>query len=179
MSSKNKDFRTKRLFLKKVQPIDQKDIFRGLSHPEVIKHYGVSYTSIEDTREQMNWYSNLEKAGSGMWWSIRVEENSHFCGAIGYNDLQEENRKAEIGFWLLPEFRGNGFIIEAAEVLLEYLFKDLNLHRVEAFIESQNHNSSKVLKKLGFTCEGNMRDYEFKNGEYVDVEIYAKINSDS
>ena len=84
--------------------MDRENIYKGLSHPEVIQYYGVNYSSIEETEEQMKWYENLEKSGSGMWWSIRLKEDDSFCGAIGYNDYNQEHNKAEIGFWLLPGF---------------------------------------------------------------------------
>lgn len=176
MNSKNPFFKTERLLLKKVQPEDHLNIYKGLSHPQVIRYYGVQYSSLEETEEQMKWYSNLEKSGSGMWWTIKLKENNHFCGAIGYNDLQEEHKKAEIGFWLLPEFWGKGFVMESAEKILEYLFEEIKIHRLEAFVEETNFNSSKVLGKLGFQYECTMEETEIKNGEYINVEFYGKIN---
>ncbi|MCM8571114.1 GNAT family N-acetyltransferase [Gramella jeungdoensis] len=167
---------TPRLIIKKIQRADHENIFKGLSHPEVIKFYGVHFDSFEETEEQMNWYENLEKSGSGKWWSIWLRNSEEFCGAIGLNDFHEEHNKAELGFWLLPNHWGNGFIQEAGEKVINYLFKDFKLHRIEAFVESENKNSSKVLKKLGFEYEGCMKESEIKNGKYINVEFYAKIN---
>ncbi|MCP9200773.1 GNAT family N-acetyltransferase [Gramella sp. GC03-9] len=167
---------TSRLLLKKVVNEDQQNIYRGLSHPEVIKYYGVSYSTFKETEEQMRWYSNLEKSGAGRWWSIRVKETEEFCGAIGINDHHPEHNKAEIGFWLLPQFWGRGLIQEAAESLIHHLFEDLKLNRLEAYVEAANSKSSRVLEKLGFIHEGTMRDSEIKNGEFIDVKIYARLN---
>lgn len=172
-------FNTERLILKKIEPGDHLNIYKGLSHPEVIRYYGVHYYSLEETEEQMKWYSNLEKSGSGMWWTIRLKENNHFCGAIGYNDLQEEHKKAEIGFWLLPEFWGKGFVRESANAVINYIFKELDLHRLEAYVEAENENSSKALRKLGFKHEGRMVDSEVKNGLYISIDLFARINPDN
>jgi len=170
------ELKTRRLLLNKIKSGDNSNIYKGLSMPEVIKYYGVNYMSLEATEEQMNWYSNLEKSNSGMWWAIRLKDTEEFCGAIGFNDYHKEYRKAELGFWLLPAHWGKGFIKEAAETVIEYLFDNLKLHRIEAYVESKNSNSSKVLKKLDFQHEGRMQDCEIKDAKYISVDIFARIN---
>ncbi|GAA4327130.1 GNAT family N-acetyltransferase [Christiangramia aestuarii] len=167
---------TLRLSLEKIKSEDQELIFRGLSHPEVIKYYGVSYSSFQETKEQMEWYTNLEKSNSGMWWAIWLKDSKEFCGAIGYNGLMEEHKKAELGFWLLPEFWGKGIVQEAGQKVIQYFFRDLELHRIEAYVEAGNINSSKALKRLGFEHEGCLRDSEFKNGQFISVDIFALLN---
>lgn len=170
--------KTPRLNLKVIQRTDHENIYKGLSHSEVIKFYGVHYDSFEETAEQMNWYENLEKSGSGKWWTIWLRNSEEFCGAIGFNDYHKEHNKAEIGFWLLPDHWGKGIIQEAGQAVIDYLFEDLKLHRLEAFVESNNNNSSKALKKLGFQFEGCMRECEMKNGKYISVDLFAKLSSD-
>ena len=170
------ELKTERLLLNKIRASDKPEIYKGLSMPAVIKYYGVNYTSVEETDEQMNWYENLEKSRSGKWWAIRLNEKKEFCGAIGFNDYQKEHRKAELGFWLLPTYWKKGIIRESANVIIQYLFDEMNLHRLEAFVESENENSSKTLLNLGFQKEGEMRDFELKNGKYIRVDLYARIN---
>lgn len=165
---------TERLFLRKIVMEDQQDIFQGLSHPEVIKFYGVNYSTFEATLEQMKWYSNLEKSGSGIWWAIS-STTGDFMGAIGFNDLIEEHKKAEFGFWLLPKFWRKGYITEAAGEVIKYGFEKLKLHRIEAYVESNNLASILTLKKLNFKNEGRMVDCEYKNGEFISIDIFARI----
>ena len=126
----------------------------------------------------MTWYENLEKSGSGMWWAIRLKDTNQFCGAIGFNDYQKEHNKAELGFWLMPEHWGKGLIQESASSIVNYLFKELKLHRLEAYVEVQNENSSKALKKLGFDFEGRLIDCEMKHGRYISVDLFAKLNTE-
>ena len=45
---------SERLLLRQIVQEDIHDIFKGLSHPEVIKYYGVSYQTLEDTKEQIS-----------------------------------------------------------------------------------------------------------------------------
>lgn len=170
------NLKTSRLQLRQITENDLENIFRGLSHPEVIRYYGVNYSSREATREQLEWYAELERTGSGLWWAVTLSENAEFCGAIGYNNLNKEHRKAELGFWLLPEYWGKGFIQEAMDPVLDHGFHILKLHRIEAFVETENLGSQKTLKKKSFQQEGILKDSEIKNGRYISVAIYAKLN---
>ena len=173
------EIQTERLILNRIESSDIDNIYKGLSMPEVIQYYGVSYSSLEDTKEQMNWYENLDKSGSGMWWAIRIKNSREFCGAVGFNDYQKEHHKAELGFWLLPSYWKKGFLKESATEVINYLFDEIHIHRLEAFVEVDNLNSSKVLKRLGFEHEGRMIDAEMKNGEYISIDLYAKLNLDN
>lgn len=170
-------FTTKRLLLRQFRKEDQEKVFYGLSHPEVIKYYGVSYTSLKATKEQMNWYSNLEKSKTGIWWVIASQDDNQFYGAIGFYLLSKEHRKAEMGYWLLREFWGKGYVQESAEKVLEYAFDTLALHRIEAFVEVGNAASSKTLEHLNFNYEGRMQDSEIKNGKFISVDVFARLSN--
>ena len=170
---------TPRLQLRQIEPADDIDnVYRGLSNPEVIKHYGISFRSLEATQEQMDWFRDLEQNGTGIWWAICSLDNQIFYGAGGFNGLSKEHRKAEIGFWLLPEFWGQGFMQEAFPVICDYGFNSLGLNRIEGFVDSKNHNCKRAVEKLGFKLEGTMRECELKEGKFLNVDIYAKLKSD-
>ena len=170
------DIKSDRLLLRRFQDNDLENVFKGLSNPEVIKHYGVSYDTLEGTKAQMKWFNDLEASGEGLWWAVCSKDNTQFYGSGGVCDLSVEHRRAEIGFWLLPEFWGNGFMQEAMPLIVDYCFQKLNLHRIEGFVESHNKNCKRAMEKLDFEFEGTMRDYEIKNGELISIDIYAKIN---
>ena len=163
--------KTPRLLLRPIVASDLHHIYRGLSHPLVIKHYGVNYDSLEATQEQMTWY----EAPQQCWWAICSPDNQEFYGAGGLNDLSKEHQKAEIGLWLLPEYWGKGIMTEVMPLICDYGFEHLGLHRIEGFVESDNYNCQRAMAKLDFEYEGSMRDCEIKNGRYVSIEIYAKI----
>lgn len=170
------NLKTERLRLRQITEEDLGNIYSGLSHPEVIKYYGVNYSSLEATREQLAWYAELERTRSGIWWAIISDEDDIFCGAIGYHNISPIHKKAELGFWLLPEFWGKGFIQEAMAPVLDYAFQDLRLHRVEAFVETENISSQNTLKKCHFQQEGILRDSEFKNGRFISVAVFSLID---
>ncbi|HET8865042.1 MAG TPA: GNAT family protein [Gracilimonas sp.] len=179
MNTEFMTIKTQRLVLRKIVASDLDHIFEGLSHPEVIKYYGISFATKESAKEQMKWFSDHEKNETGIWWAVCSNDNGEFFGAGGLNDINKEHRKAEIGFWLLPEYWNKGFMTEAMPEIINYGFEKLDLHRIEGFVESENTNCKKVLDKLSFTYEGTMRDAELKNGKYISIDIYAKLNTPS
>lgn len=164
---------TPRLLFRQFQPDDLENVFKGLSHPDIIPYYGVSYDSLEATKAQMAFFADLEEHGTGIWWAICSPDNRVFYGAGGLNNLSKEHRKAEIGFWLLPEHWGHGIMQEAMPLICQYGFNELGLHRIEGFVESENENCKRAMAKLNFVHEGTMRDCEVKNGRFISLDIYA------
>ncbi|GAA5219373.1 GNAT family N-acetyltransferase [Membranihabitans marinus] len=170
--------KSQRLILRQIVESDLENVYKGLSHPEVVRYYGVEFNSLEATVEQMNWFADLEKNGNGMYWAICSNGDGSFMGAGGLSDLSQKNKKAEIGFWLLPESWGKGIMTEGLPLILNYAFDILGLHRVEGFVESKNSNCKKALEKLNFNWEGRMRDCEIKNGEFISLDIYSKLSNE-
>lgn len=174
------EIKTERLLLRQFTEHDLQQVYEGLSKPEIVKYYGVSYQTLEETKAQMSFFSELEKQGTGIWWAICSADNQTFFGAGGLNNLQKEHKKAEIGFWLLQRYWRQGIMTEALPLITQYGFEHLGLHRIEGFVESENENCKKAMRKLQFNHEGTMRDCEIKNGQWISLDIFARINpSDS
>lgn len=169
--------KTEHLLLRQFNPNDIYNVFKGLSDPEIIKYYGVSYSTLEDTKAQMQFFNDLEGNGTGIWWAICSPDNNIFYGACGLNGLDKDHKKAEIGYWLLKEHWGNGYISEAVPFIVKYGFEQLGLHRIEAIVETENSASKKLMDRLGFEHEGTLIECELKNGKYISLDMYAKINS--
>jgi [ribosomal protein S5]-alanine N-acetyltransferase len=176
MQKKFPEIQTERCLLRKIVDSDIENIFRGLSHPEVIKYYGVSYQTLEATQAQMKFYADLEANETGVTWAICNTDNSIFYGVVGVYHISKEHKKAELGFWLLPEFWGKGILVEVMPFVYEYVFNTLGIHRIEAFVETENVNSKRLMQKINFRHEGTMQDCEIKNGKYISLDIYARFN---
>ncbi|MEO1031071.1 MAG: GNAT family N-acetyltransferase [Bacteroidota bacterium] len=162
--------KTDRLLLREITDSDLENIFNGLSNPNVIRHYGVSYDSLEATKEQMIWFADMKQ----LWWAICARDNQTFYGAGGLNDINLQENKAEIGLWLLPEFWGKGIMQEALPLITNYGFNHLQLHRIEGFVDSENINCKKAMSKLDFNYEKTIKDSEIKDGKSIHIDIYAK-----
>lgn len=170
--------KTKNYFLKEIEPSDIHNIYKGLSNPEITKYYDVHFSTLQETEEQMEWYKNLKTNGTGIWWGIYSKNDHQFCGAAGFNDLNKQHKKAEIGLWLLKEYWGKGILKEVMPKLFEEAFTNLNLNRIEGYVVSTNKKCKSALEKINFTYEGTMRECEIKNEEKISVDFYAILKSD-
>lgn len=169
---------TTRLLLEQFRPEDQDFVFSALSHPDVIRHYGVEYATLEATKEQMDYFHNLYTQRTGIWWKIVDRETGAPLGGIGMNNYQKQHNRAEIGYWLLPRYWGSGIVTEALAAMVDYLFREWGLHRIEAVVEAGNSNSSRVLERAGFVYEGTLRDCEIKGGQYISLLMFSLLSTD-
>ena len=81
-----------------------------------------------------------------------------------------------VGWLLLPEFQGKGYMAEAARALLRHLVDDLRIHKVEAMIRAENKPSAALAKRLGFRLEGGpLRDRWLVSGKWHSVMLYGLI----
>lgn len=166
---------TSRLVLKQILPSDQQFIFEGLSNPEVIHFYGVRYDTFDLATTQMEWYDQMMKEGSGIAWKIVDKETGNNIGVVTIYFYKPLHKKAEAGFWILPEFWNRGYASEALLQAIDYWKKEKKIHRLEAFVEEGNQASCRMLEKSGFKFEGRMKDCEVKDGKFISLEIYALL----
>ena len=158
--------KTERLLLRQFSDSDLENVFNGLSHPEIIKYYGVIFQTLEATKEQMVFFADLEKNETGIWFAVCSADNKTFYGAGGLNNLSKKHKKAEIGFWLISDFWGQGIMKEAMLLICNYGFDSLELHRIEGFVESENKNCKNAIRtyaKAKAGCSNSCRMYASKN----------------
>ncbi|MAW95004.1 MULTISPECIES: GNAT family N-acetyltransferase [unclassified Leeuwenhoekiella] len=172
MNTPTPTFKTDRLLIRAITDADLENIYHGLSNPEVIKHYGISFDSLEATKEQMLWFADEKQ----MWWAICALDNQSFYGAAGLNDINHQEHKAEIGLWLLPQFWGKGIMKEVLNLISDYGLNQLNLNRIEGFVETENTNCKRAMAKLNFKLEKTLKDCELKNGKLISLDVYAKTS---
>jgi len=90
----------------------------------------------------------------------------------------DAHQRGELGYAMRKDRWGQGITTEACQVILDFGFKTLGLHRIQAACGPDNHGSQKVLDKLGFTYEGRMRDHVFTNSVWRDSLLYSKLVDD-
>lgn len=170
---------TARFRLRKIVQSDLAAVHQGLSDPRVVAHYGISYDSLAATQAQMDWFESLYRSGTGAWWAIcGAQTPDTMIGACGINEHVIEHRRAELGLWLIPAHWRLGIMRECVAAVVDHAFDQMQLHRIEAEVEPENEASWRLLERLGFALEGVRRECELKNGRYLDLRCYAKLEQD-
>jgi ribosomal-protein-alanine N-acetyltransferase len=82
---------------------------------------------------------------------------------------------AKLGYAIGADHWGRGYATDASRTILKFAFGDLGLHRVSAAIGPENLASVAVVKRLGFSYEGRLRDHVFTNNAWRDSLLYSLL----
>ena len=100
-------------------------------------------------------------------------------GTIGFSNVARGIFQAcHLGFGIAAAWQGQGLMHEALEASLEWVFRDLGLHRVMANYMPQNRRSERLLMRLGFEREGYARSYLCIHGEWRDHVLTSLLHPD-
>jgi ribosomal-protein-alanine N-acetyltransferase len=96
-------------------------------------------------------------------------------GVIGLRHVDPPMRTAQVGTWVARRHWGRAVNAEAKQLLLDFAFGTLKLHRIEARIAVDNHRSRRAFERLGAQREGRLRESFFKDGGYHDQDLFVVL----
>lgn len=117
----------------------------------------------------------LAADGTGMRLAVDRVSDEAFIGWCGLTRCNPDYRSASIIYCFDDVAWGHGYATEAVRALLQWGFDTLDLNRVQAETDTRNQASARVLEKLGFVCEGTLREDCVVNGEVSDSWVYGLI----
>lgn len=174
-----KELNTQRLHLRRMEISDSHSLFKIWSDPDVTNFMNISsFTDESQAKEMIELFEELAQDNKAIRFSMIELKSNKIIGTCGFNFIDFENAKAEIGYDIAKAYWGKGFAPEGISALLKYAFETLELNRIEAKVEPANVNSIKVLQKLNFTFEGTLRQYEKSKGNFVDINMYSLLKTD-
>ncbi|MGK4568721.1 GNAT family N-acetyltransferase [Flavobacterium sp. 3HN19-14] len=142
---------TERLTLRKLSKNDAEAILQLRSSPEVNKFLNRKPSkTLEDATDFIRNITENE-SDDLFYWAITKTENETLIGTICLFEFLSDMEKCEIGYELLPEYQGNGFMIEAVRKVIEYAHEKLGLKIIDAISHKENLASTGLLQKFGFT----------------------------
>jgi ribosomal-protein-serine acetyltransferase len=104
----------------------------------------------------------------GLWWGREL------TGVLGVPWMDGANGRAGLGYWLGAAFQGRGLMTRSVAALLDFLFDEWGLHRVQIRAAVANARSRAVPERLGFRLEGVLRGVErLSDGRRADHALYA------
>lgn len=170
--------KTQRLVLRQVSTDDVDAILSLRSNEQVMKYIPRPYLKTkEEALELIAMFDDKIENGIGINWGIYfLDEPEKLIGIIGYYRMKPEHFRAEVGYMIFPEYHGKGIVSEALQKVVQYGFKDMKLHSIEAVLDPENKGSEKVLAKNGFVKEGHFIENEYYEGRFLDSMIYSLLN---
>lgn len=133
-------------------------------------------TSQEDTRKNVQGNMLLHQRGYAKMYLIFANQN--LVGVLSFNQIEPLNKAAYIGYWLDEDHQGQGIMSQSLRALIEHFARRGEIRRFVIKCRVENVESNQVALRNGFVLEGRMKQAEFLNGEYHDVNLYARIIDD-
>lgn len=172
--------RTERLLLRPVRATDADALAARRSEPEVAEYQNwIAPYPLDRAETMVAELVAMDGPADGEWWMVTIADADD---TIVLGDLVVHltwgGRTAEIGYTLARGAWGHGYALEAAEALVEYLFDDVGVTRIEGMLHPDNPASAMVLERLGLLFEGHTRSSFWLADVNSDDWLYGMVRSD-
>jgi [ribosomal protein S5]-alanine N-acetyltransferase len=170
---------TERLRLRQIVDDDAEDFFAVKSDPQVMEFYGDEpHQSLVETRVLIQQIQDLYARREALFWAIALKDDDRLIGTCAFISFGPGGHYAEIGYELNRAYWRRGMMDEALRAMLTYGFKELGLHRIEAAVDPRNEPSENLLRKLGFSYEGNLRQRFFFHDQFLDAHHFGLLKDE-
>ena len=164
--------------LRELRASDAASLFAMLTSEEVSRFISPPPTTIEGFERFIAWTLREREAGKYVCYAVTIKGYDTAIGIFQVRELEPCFSTAEWGFAIGSAFWGTGVFQESAELVMEFAFETLGVHRLEARAAVKNGRGNGALLKIGAVQEGLLRRSFLKNGEFVDQVLYAIIEDD-
>lgn len=171
---------TERLLLRELTASDAPDLFGIYSDVQVMRWFGSDpLTSTEDAHKLIEVFAGWQRlANPGARWGMQRKADGRLVGTCGLFKWNRTWKTCAVGYELASFAQGQGFMHEALSTVLDWGFKNMDLHRVDAQVHPENLPSIKLLLKLGFVHEGLLREAGFWGGQHHDLGQFGLLRRD-
>ena len=167
---------SERLRFRKLTDADAPEVLELRGNPEAMRFIPRPLlTSVEEAVDFIKMINNKIDDNIDINWAVTEKENDKCIGFMGFYRTQPEHSRTEIGYMILPEYNGKGYVTEAVKTLLDFAFNTLNFHSIEAVIDSRHTASERILLKNGFEKEAHFKENFYYNNEFTDTVIYSLL----
>lgn len=115
---------------------------------------------------------------AGFELAITAGASDAFCGVAIVHTVAPEHGRAEVGFWLAPHARGAALGLRAVRLLVDWLFGQAGLRRIEMTTTPDNRGALVLAERLGFTQEGVLRRRAIERGRPVDIVWFGLLREE-
>ncbi len=173
-------FESDRLRFRALHEDDHALLHEWWSDPEIASLQYVNRIRLNQLATDRALFELWSKDGTdAAGFSIVLKETGALIGNISVWGADLKNRDGELAIIIGPkELWGQGLGTEAVRLMLDYAFREMNLHRVHLHVHAPNKRAIAAYEKCGFEIEGRMREAYFRNGEWHDRLLMAILQAD-
>jgi len=172
---------TARLRLRPFAETDLDALANILARPDVTQYLDtepMTRQEVASTLQQRITMNRLNQEGDNLMLAIEVKETGQLIGSANLIWLSEEYAQGEIGYTLHPDHQGHGYASEATRALMDYGFREIELHRIVGCCDDRNERSIRLLERVGMRREAHFRQIEWVKGEWCSQFVYAILREE-
>jgi ribosomal-protein-alanine N-acetyltransferase len=148
------------------------------SDPDVTRWFSWGpYTSIEEPRAYVNAAAARRERGEQLDLLVIHRERGP-AGLTGLSEFSARDRRCVVGTWFARRFWGTGANRESKAIVARLAFGALGLHRLGAYSNTANVQSTKALLAVGFRHEGVLRDWHRHGERHHDVNVFGLLRGE-
>jgi len=174
------ELRTPRLLLRSYRPDDAPTVAEAC-RDELIQSWLPLPNPYTD-EDAVTWCRDIaprfRESGEGIEWAAVRLTDERLIGSFGLKRTDWRARSSEIGYWVAPWARGEGYAVEAVLAIGRWLLVEQRFERMVLRAASGNRASQRVAEKAGMVREGIARNAGFTNDGRVDLAVFSFVPSD-
>ena len=169
---------SKRIYLRALEPDDYKISIKWRRDDGIWDMLGGTKYFVSEAYEK-SWVEKAIFDSKDIKLAICLCENDKYIGNVYMTNIDLSRRSCHSHILIGDrDYWGKGYAKEAMLEAIEYMFKERNMHRIQATVLESNVQSLRMLQKCGYKIEGLLRGSVFKGGKYQNQYILSILDSD-
>ncbi len=170
-----KQIETERLVLRKFIKNDIELAFKNWMNDDFVTDFlrWPTHTNIITSKNLIYNWINSYKNNNFYQWAIVLKDINEPIGTISVLKIKEQIEMCHIGYCIGSRWWNNGITTEAFLAIIQFLFNEVKVNRIETQHDPNNPSSGKVMIKCGLKYEGTMRQADYNNKGIVDAAVYS------
>ncbi len=173
---------TERTVLSAIHPKQAESVFQIYSDPLVTQYSELdSFADLRQANDLINKFTFWFQHDQGVRWGVYLKSTEQLIGICCFDTYLSKFRSANLGYDFASAHWGSGYATEAVSEILDYAFEfglGFKINRLSAMTHPENVASERVLSKIGFSKEGQMRKFGFWDNQYHDMNLFSRLKDD-
>src|SRR5687767_803493 len=164
--------------LRELRMSDAHSLLTLLTTEEVTRFISPPPTTLEGFERFIQWAQREREAGRYVCFAVVPAGSETAVGLFQVRQLDPMFGTAEWGFALGSAYWGSGLFVSGAELVIDFAFEVIGVHRLEARAAVENGRGNGALRKIGAVQEGILRKSFLRNGRYMDQSLWTILPED-
>jgi RimJ/RimL family protein N-acetyltransferase len=168
----------KGITLRELRVSDASSLLALLTTEEVTRFISPPPTTVEGFERFIQWAQREREAGRYVCFAVVPAGSDTAVGLFQIRQLDPTFGTAEWGFALGSAFWGSGLFVSGAELMIDFAFDVIGVHRLEARAAVENGRGNGALRKMGAVQEGILRRSFLRHGRFLDQALWTILPED-